>query len=103
MTLGGRGDGLRSERAVALTSPYAAHPPSRLTKGAVGEMLVGSQSMSWLAKLPLWRGVLVLAYHRMHDGGGETPFDPGVFSATPSTLDAQMRFITRNFQVVSPE
>jgi peptidoglycan/xylan/chitin deacetylase (PgdA/CDA1 family) len=59
--------------------------------------------MSWLLKLPLWRGALVLAYHRMLDRGEETPFDPGLFSAAPSTLDPQMQFITRHFQVVSPE
>ncbi len=69
----------------------------------MGEAFAGARPMSWLLKLPTWRGALVLAYHRILDRNGETPFDPGVFSATPSMLDAQMQFITRHFQVVSPE
>jgi peptidoglycan/xylan/chitin deacetylase (PgdA/CDA1 family) len=58
--------------------------------------------MSWLLKLPLWRGVLVLGYHRIADGE-ETPFDPGVLSATEPEFDAQLRLLKRYFQVVPPE
>ena len=69
----------------------------------MAEALVGSPSMSWLLKLAPWRGTLVLAYHRIADERKPTSFDPGVFSATPQALDAQLAFITRHFEVVSPE
>jgi peptidoglycan/xylan/chitin deacetylase (PgdA/CDA1 family) len=59
--------------------------------------------MSWLLRLPLWRGVLVLAYHRIHEDGQDVRFDSGVVSASPATLDAQLDFITRHFEVVSPD
>lgn len=84
----------------AIRGPEAS---PRVTKRAVGEALAGARPMSWLLRLPAWRGVLVLAYHRMHQGHEETPFDPGLFSATPSSLDAQLEFMTRHFEVVSPE
>jgi peptidoglycan/xylan/chitin deacetylase (PgdA/CDA1 family) len=57
--------------------------------------------MGWLLKLPAWRGTLTLAYHRIHDGPSE--LNPGVFSATPETFDAQMSLLARHFDVVSPE
>jgi peptidoglycan/xylan/chitin deacetylase (PgdA/CDA1 family) len=70
--------------------------------GAVAESLAGASSMGWLLKLPLWRGVLVLGYHRIVEDGSESPFDPGVVSASRSALDAQLQLITRHFDVVSP-
>ncbi|MEO8092011.1 MAG: polysaccharide deacetylase family protein [bacterium] len=89
---------LASERPVSMPSR------PRVAKRTMAEALVGSPAMEWLLKLPsLWRGVLVLAYHRIQESDQETPFDSGVFSATPSTFEAQLRFLTRHFQVVSPE
>jgi peptidoglycan/xylan/chitin deacetylase (PgdA/CDA1 family) len=70
--------------------------------GALAEAAVGGTSLRRLAGLPLWRGALVLGYHRIADGDEQTPFDPGLFSATPATLDAQIRFIKQHFEVVSP-
>jgi peptidoglycan/xylan/chitin deacetylase (PgdA/CDA1 family) len=70
--------------------------------GALAESLVGAAWMRWLMTLPLWRGALVLAYHRVLEDASDTPFDPGVVSATPGALDAQLQLITRHFEVVSP-
>jgi peptidoglycan/xylan/chitin deacetylase (PgdA/CDA1 family) len=75
----------------------------RLTKGAAAESLVGSPMMRWLLRLPLWRGVLVLAYHRIQREDEETPFDPGVVSATPAILDRQLALMARVFDVVRPD
>lgn len=59
--------------------------------------------MAWLAKLPLWRGAIVLAYHRMYRDGEETAFDPGTLSATQASLADQLEFLTRHFEVVTPQ
>ena len=70
---------------------------------ALAQSLVGASSVGWLSKLPLWRGVLVLGYHRIQEDPENATFDSGVFSATPSTLDDHLQFITRHFEVVSVE
>lgn len=79
---------------------YAAPMPQA---GALAQSLVGAAAMRWLMRLPLWRGALVLGYHRILEDAADTAFDPGVVSATPETLDAQLRLITRYFEVVSPD
>jgi peptidoglycan/xylan/chitin deacetylase (PgdA/CDA1 family) len=72
-------------------------------KRAAAEALLGAPSMGLLPRLSGWRGALILAYHRVRGDGPETPFDPGTFSATEAMLEAQLRFITRHFEVVGPE
>jgi peptidoglycan/xylan/chitin deacetylase (PgdA/CDA1 family)/ubiquinone/menaquinone biosynthesis C-methylase UbiE len=101
--LAGPGRTTGGGRSTSSPAAPAGHPPRRMTKRALAEGLVGARPMSSLVKLPLWRGVLVLAYHRILDDREEAPFDGGVYSATPSMLDAQLQFLTRNFEVVSPE
>jgi peptidoglycan/xylan/chitin deacetylase (PgdA/CDA1 family) len=71
-------------------------------KREVAEAIVDTPATRWLVKLP-WRGVLVLAYHRVQGGSTETPFDPGVYSVTPSAFNTQLEILTRHFDVVSPE
>jgi peptidoglycan/xylan/chitin deacetylase (PgdA/CDA1 family) len=71
--------------------------------GALAQSFTGAAAMQWLLQLPLWRGALVLGYHRVLEPGTENPFDDGVVSATPATLDAQLRLITRSFEVVTPD
>jgi len=75
----------------------------RFSPTATAEAVVGARPMSWLARLPIWRGALILGYHRIHPENEGTAFDPGTLSATPSTFDAQLRFLSRHFEVVSPE
>ena len=50
-----------------------------------------------LARVPAWRGVLVLGYHRI----GSAAEDPQLLSATQEDFDRQTRFIARHFDVVS--
>ena len=52
-----------------------------------------------LARAPLWNGLTVLNYHRIGEPGN-SPFDPGLFSATPAQFAAQVRFLTQNFDVI---
>jgi O-antigen/teichoic acid export membrane protein/peptidoglycan/xylan/chitin deacetylase (PgdA/CDA1 family) len=55
---------------------------------------------SILARVPAWRGVLVLTYHRIGspDGGVH---DPALWSTTQEQFDAQLRFLARHVDVVS--
>lgn len=55
-----------------------------------------------LRRLPAWRGLLVLNYHRIAERR-EGVLDPGLWSATPAQLDEQLTFLTRHFDVVGPE
>jgi peptidoglycan/xylan/chitin deacetylase (PgdA/CDA1 family) len=71
--------------------------------GALAQSFAGASTMQWLLRLPLWRGALVLGYHRVLEPGTDNPFDDGVVSATPAMLDAQLRMITRCFEVVTPD
>lgn len=52
-----------------------------------------------LARAPLWNGLTVLNYHRIGEPG-DSPYDPGLFSATPAQFAAQVRFLTQNFDVI---
>ena len=90
---------MATDRSGAASNPHVRH---RIPKGAVAASLIGAGWMEWLARLPLWRGTLVLAYHRI-EGDGTPVLDRGVLSATPSSFEAHMRFITRHFDVVPVE
>lgn len=59
-----------------------------------------SRSGRLLGRLPTWRGVLVLNYHRIGDAL-TTPYFPDVFSATAEGLDQQLAFLARNADVIS--
>jgi peptidoglycan/xylan/chitin deacetylase (PgdA/CDA1 family) len=50
-------------------------------------------------RLPLWRGVVVLGYHRIGDPTA-TQFDRGVFSASADAFDAQLEVLSRHFDVI---
>ncbi len=54
-----------------------------------------------LARVPLWRGVLVLNYHRVGDAA--EPWDRSLWSATAEGFDAQLAFLARNADVVGPQ
>ena len=56
---------------------------------------------SFLGRLRAWRGVLSLAYHRVGHAAG-SPFDRGLWSATPEVFRAQLRHLKRHFDVVGP-
>jgi peptidoglycan/xylan/chitin deacetylase (PgdA/CDA1 family) len=53
-----------------------------------------------LRRLPLWRGVVVLGYHRVGDPS-KTLLDRGVFSATAADFDAQLDVLARSFEVIA--
>jgi lipopolysaccharide exporter len=53
-----------------------------------------------LSRVPTWRGVLVLCYHRIGRPGPGV-HDPRLWSATQEDFDAQLQFLSRNVEVVS--
>jgi len=53
-----------------------------------------------LSRVPAWRGVLVLCYHRIGRPGPGVN-DPRLWSATQEEFDGQLQFLARHVQVVS--
>lgn len=53
-------------------------------------------------RLPLWNGVLVLNYHRVVPSARDL-VDPGVWAATPEGLDAHLRFLVSDADLIAPE
>lgn len=62
-------------------------------------LLQGSGANGLLTRTAVWRGLLVLNYHRIGAPGG-TCFDPGLFSASEDQFADQVRYLTRHFDVV---
>jgi hypothetical protein len=68
-------------------------------RNLLANLLQGTGANLVLARAPVWHGLTVLNYHRIGEPGG-SPFDPGLFSATAEQFAAQVRFLTRNFDVI---
>jgi peptidoglycan/xylan/chitin deacetylase (PgdA/CDA1 family) len=54
-----------------------------------------------LLRVPCWRGVVALTYHRIGDGSSSDLY-PGVWSATADGLDRQLKLIKRHFDLIDP-
>jgi peptidoglycan/xylan/chitin deacetylase (PgdA/CDA1 family) len=65
----------------------------------LANVLQGTGANFVLARTRVWHGLTVLNYHRIGEPG-ESVFDPGLFSATAEQFAAQVRFLTRNFDVI---
>ena len=76
-------------------------PPSTRTTRASG-LLAASGVLGLLERVPAWRGVLVLNYHRIGDPASSF-LDHGVFSATPEAFEAHVRHLARRTQVIRLE
>ncbi|MEW6126327.1 MAG: polysaccharide deacetylase family protein [Acidobacteriota bacterium] len=56
----------------------------------------------WRVATPLRNGLRILAYHRIFDStDSEFPFDEAVISACTEAFYQQMKFVQRNFEVIS--
>ncbi|MFL5886916.1 MAG: polysaccharide deacetylase family protein [Thermoleophilaceae bacterium] len=53
-------------------------------------------------RLGAWRGVLVLNHHRIGDPA-RSPFDRTMWSATADAFDEQVRFLSREAEVIVPD
>lgn len=56
---------------------------------------------SLLLRIPCWRGIVALTYHRIGDGSSSDLY-PGVWSATADALDRQLQLIKRHFDLLDP-
>lgn len=74
-----------------------------MSKGNIAAaVLEGSGLGAVLRRVPAWRGLLIVNHHRVGDGTGWTT-GRDVWSATAEQLDAQMAFLSRNFELVGPD
>lgn len=76
--------------------------PNRSKRALLATTLRRTGVMSALLRMPAWRGTVVLTYHRIGEGSSSDLYR-GVFSATAERLDADLRFLTRWFDVIDPE
>ena len=74
---------------------------SRVSRRA-GVALERSGATRLLRRLPVWRGALVLTYHRIAAGTGDL-LDRDVWSATPEALDEQVAWLCRSVDVIGPD
>lgn len=51
--------------------------------------------------MKVWQGVAVLAYHRIGDGA-DSNYDRGLWSASAEDFAAQIRFLKKHFDIISP-
>lgn len=58
----------------------------------------GTRVLNWWGT---WKQLLVLNYHRIGDGT-QTPWDWDLWSATQDDFDWQVRYLKRNFDIVTP-
>lgn len=72
---------------------------SRVEVAAGALRVLGGAHLFRLA--PLWRGLLILNYHRLGDALA-SPFDRDLFSATAEAFDAQLAFLRRHADVIGP-
>lgn len=71
-------------------------------KRALAALVFRRSGLNSLARaLSPWSGVLGLNYHRIGDSRG-TLFDSGVWSATAEAFDAQVRYLKRHTDVITP-
>src|SRR5262249_34067307 len=76
--------------------------PFRMSKRNLAARVMTLPGLQALVqRLLSWKGVLTLAYHRIGDDP-RSPFDRDLWSATPDAFETQVRFLKRNFDVISP-
>ncbi len=63
------------------------------------ELLDRSGGGRLLRSVPTWKGLLVFNYHRI-GCADESPFDRELWSASPEQFERQVKFLSRNFDVV---
>lgn len=61
-----------------------------------------SGALSVLRRLPLWRGLLVLCYHRIGDAA-RSPLDRDLFSASDAEFERLIAYLASNCDVVDAE
>lgn len=74
--------------------------PRRFVRSAGMRVLSSAAVIATLERLPAWRGVLVLNYHRIGDPGSSF-LDRELFSATPAEFERQVTHLARCFDIAA--
>lgn len=81
--------------------------PLIVPAGRFSKRSLAARTLEWtgcgslLRRLPPWRGVLILNYHRI-GYPQKSDFDRNLWSATPEDFDAQLAILQRSFDVIGP-
>jgi peptidoglycan/xylan/chitin deacetylase (PgdA/CDA1 family) len=99
----------------AMSTPTSSAPGDTGSDGASGARPLGrsrrDRAAALLSKpplrglarrLPRWRGVVVLNYHRVGDSAGQ-PWDRTLWNADGERFDAQLATLARHAEVIGPE
>jgi peptidoglycan/xylan/chitin deacetylase (PgdA/CDA1 family) len=80
-------------KELATTQPRGKRELAARISAAIGL----SSALEWLPKQPV---LIVLNYHRIGDAR-QSPYDPGMFSATPEEFEVQVRYLKRRFHMTT--
>jgi peptidoglycan/xylan/chitin deacetylase (PgdA/CDA1 family) len=75
---------------------------TRSRRDRAAGLLAAPGSSAAARRLPRWRGVLTLNYHRVGDWTGQ-PWDRTLWSATAEAFDAQLAVLARDAEVIAPD
>lgn len=75
---------------------------SRPRRDRAADLLAKPGVRALARRLPRWRGVVVLNYHRIGDRTGQ-PWDRALWNADAQTFDIQLATLAREADVVAPE
>jgi peptidoglycan/xylan/chitin deacetylase (PgdA/CDA1 family) len=88
---------------LAIACPAVGGAAMSAGRRARAASLLGAPGLaSLVGRLPRWRGVVVLNYHRVGDRSGQ-PWDRTLWNADADTFDAQLAALTRDADVIAPE
>jgi peptidoglycan/xylan/chitin deacetylase (PgdA/CDA1 family) len=73
-----------------------------VSPGRAARALAAGSLGRLLKRLGAWRGVLVMNHHRIGDPDA-SPFDRTLWSSTAESFDGQVRFLSRNADVIVPD
>jgi peptidoglycan/xylan/chitin deacetylase (PgdA/CDA1 family) len=73
-----------------------------MKRALAARVLAATGLRSLLSRVAGWSGVLGLNYHRI-GAAGDTPYDRGLWSATPETFDAQVGWLKSHARVIGPD
>jgi peptidoglycan/xylan/chitin deacetylase (PgdA/CDA1 family) len=83
--------------------PSMRFPHSRFSKRAIVANGLGFSGIgALLLRLAPWRGIVVLSYHRVGDPASSDTYS-GLWTATAQSLDRQMQFLSRWFEILEPK
>ncbi|MGA7704337.1 MAG: polysaccharide deacetylase family protein [Solirubrobacteraceae bacterium] len=77
-------------------------PSNQSRRELVAALLTKPVIKGAMRRVPGWRGVLVLNYHRIGDHAAQ-PWDRTLWSASGEALDAQLEVLAREAEVIGPD